>query len=129
MSLGPLQTNATVTRVTDATAAMGGLDDWDSAPSEPATSGAAKWTGSERAYLKVETVREQGPDGVNVLVRRTLIVQAAAARLMGVDTDDVITFTGPDGTQATATASAISISELAGIDPRLQTARLELQPT
>lgn len=129
MSLGPLQTNATVTRVTDATAAMGGLDDWDSAPAEPATSGAAKWTGSEPAYLKVETVREQGPDGVNVLVRRTLIVQAATARLMAVDTDDVITFTGPDGTQATATTSAISISELAGVDPRLQTARLELQPT
>lgn len=123
----PPQVNATLTRVAGATAATGGRDDWDEpAGQEPAGAGAQKWTGAEEAYLreKVERIRD-GQTVTNVTVR-TLIIDTSVYRAIGIDTDDVVTYTGPDGEEQSSTCEAIAASELAGIPLALQTTRLEL---
>lgn len=133
MTIGPLQANATVTAVKTASAATGGRDDWDTQEGvEPAGAEAAKWSGTELAYYREAIDKVDG----NVLVRRTLYLQTAAARTMGIDTDDVITFTGPDGVERKATAVLVAYAdptragELGGLvsDSRIATTRLELQP-
>lgn len=126
MSAGPPQANATLTAVTSATAATGGREDWDEPEgAEPAGAGASKWTGSEPAYY-LEKV-ERAPDGSDVYVRRTLVLQTATARAAGIDTDDVLTFTDPTGTTRQATAQLIRYSD-APISAQLQTTRIDLQP-
>ena len=132
MTLGPRHVNARLTAVATATAATGGRDDWDTAENvEPAGAGTSKWSGDEPAYYREEVDRT---DPAGVLVRRTLWLQTTAARTAGIDTDDVITFTGPDGTTHTATAIAVAYSdpsELNGtpiVSERIATTRLELQP-
>lgn len=132
MTLGPLHVNARLTFVGTATAATGGRDDWDTVEGvEPTGAGTMKWEGDEPAYYR-EEVDDTNPAGV--LVRRTLWIQTTAARTAGIDTDDIITFTGPDGTEHTATAIAVAYSDAAEqygtpiVSERIATTRLELQP-
>lgn len=130
----PPQVNATLTAVVQATAAQGAREDWEGAfhgtpgSHEPAGAGAAKWSGSVDAFLLETTDRVSGPDGVDVYERRRLYIDAADARTIGLDTNDVITFTGPDGNARQAIAVNIDIAELDGIPRELQTATLELRP-
>lgn len=138
MSRGPLHVNARIISVVDATAATGGRDDWwaDVESEEPAGAGASKWTGDEPAYYR-EAIDDSTGD---VLERRTLWLATQTARTIGIDTDDVILFIGPDGQQHTATAQAVAYSDassryIAGeelgpsiVGPRLETTRLELTP-
>lgn len=128
----PPQANAQLTRVTSATAATGGRDQWDSAvagaPTEPTGAGAAKWTGIADAYYSERVDRTPGDAGaVDVIVHHVLYIDSAVARAAGIDTDDVLTFTDPTGATRTARASSVAIRELPGIPPSLQTARLELE--
>jgi hypothetical protein len=132
----PSQTNARLTLVTGATAATGGRDDWDAPGVAPGGPGAApappvKWqapAGAElNAYYRESVQRFTGADGPTVAPVRTLIIDSSVARAAGIDTDDVLTFTGPDGVVRTARATVIAVRELAGIPARLQTARLELE--
>ena len=132
MTLGPLHVNARLTAVATATAATGGRDDWATAEGvEPAGAGTSKWTGDEPAYYREEVDRT---DPAGVLVRRTLWLQTLTAREAGIDTDDTITFTGPDGQSHVATAIAVAYSDAAGqndtpiVSERIETTRLELQP-
>lgn len=129
----PPQVNATVTKVAAATGGAGGRDNWDEtlaagAPDEPAGAGAQKWAGTVAAFLEEKVDRVPGPNGVDVLERRRLHVDAADARAIGVDTDDVVTFTDPAGVQRTARVIVAAYAELAGIPAELQTTRLELEP-
>ena len=115
-------------RVLQATAATGGRADWDEpAGVEPAGAGAAKWAGAADAYYTVKSQFTAGADGANVTATRRLIIDSAIARASGVDTDDVVTWTGASG--GTARVVAVAIAELAGIPPELQTARLDLEET
>lgn len=129
----PPQVNATITRVQAATAATGGRDDWDesmanvAAPAEPAGAGAEKWAGTAKAFLEEKASRSFEAGNDDVLERRILHVDSVDARAMGLDTNDVITFTDPAGIVRQATAAAIAIAELAGIPRELQTATIELR--
>lgn len=123
----PPQVNATLTRVTGATAATGGRDDWDAPGVEPAGAGPQKWAGAAPAYYSESVQRTAGGGDVNVASTRTLFVDSAVARAAGIDTDDVLTFTGPDGVVRTARAATVAVRELAGIPADLQTARLDLE--
>ena len=115
----PAQSNATVTGV----AGAGTRDDWDVA----AVAGASKWAGEVRAYLRERIAREALGDTVNIVTRRSLIIDVADFDAMALDTDDVIAI-APDGRPAfTATAQAIAAPRLAGIPRPLQTARIELE--
>lgn len=119
--------NATLVGVTSATAATGGRDDWD-APAEPAGAGSTKWTGEAPAYYRQDVERVVGPNGVDVVEVRELIIDSAVARAAGVDTDDVVRFIDSAGVEQTARASAIAVRELDGIPATLQTTKLELEP-
>ena len=123
----PAQSNATLTRVGSATAATGSRDDWDTPGVEPAGAGAAKWVGAADAYYTVKSQFVAGADGANVTATRRLIIDSAIARASGVDTDDVVTWSGASA--GTARVVAVAIAELAGIPPELQTARLDLEET
>lgn len=138
MTLGPLHVNAHLLAVASATAATGGRDDWDTAEGvEPTGAATSKWTGEEPAYYQEDV---DHTDPANVLVRRTLYLQTATARAAGIDTDDVLTIRGPDGTEFTTTAIAVAYSDAsAGGNPdydltppivsaQMETTRLELQP-
>lgn len=129
----PPQVNATVTRVTGATAATGNRDNWDAAMAgatgpagEPAGAGAEKWSGEVPAFLE-EKIARSLTDVSDVAERRRLHLDTSDARALGVDTDDVITFTGPDGLSRTATALLVVYSDFAGIPAALQTTTLELR--
>lgn len=116
----PLQENATVTKVVDPGAASGvGSDDWDAAADAPTE----KWTGSVRAYYREKIDRRPG---VDVLVIRTLIIDTADYDDLGIDTDDIVTFTVDGAAQTTGTAALVSVARLAGIASDLQTTRIEL---
>jgi hypothetical protein len=122
----PTQVNATLTGVTGATAATGGRDDWDAPATEPAGAGPVKWTGSAGAYLR-ESVQRVVTDGnVDVVPLSILYIDTAVADAAGVDTDDVLSFTGPDGVARIARARAISRSSLPGVLPGVATTRLDL---
>lgn len=131
----PPQVNATLTRVTGATAATGGRDDWDAAmdglegaAAEPAGAGAVKWEGEAAAYYRESVRRGQGATA-DVVEARTLYIDSHVARAASIDTDDVLTFRDPSGAERTARAGTVAIRELAGIPATLQTARLELEET
>lgn len=115
----PPQTNATVTAI----AGQGKAEDWDT----PAAAGAAKWAGEVRAYYRESLDRVTGNGTVDVVLRRELVIDYEDVDLMGLDTDDVITFR-VDGRQADETASARVIPRrLLGSIPRtLQTSRIVL---
>ena len=129
------QDNATLTRVTTATAATGNRDDWDEAVAgaatqtadEPAGAGAEKWAGTERAYFYEKADRVAGPEGVTILTRRALVVPTAVHDLIGVDHDDVLHFTvDRTGQELQATAASIRVADLDGIPDELRTTRYEL---
>jgi hypothetical protein len=127
----PLQTNASLLAVNDADAGTGGRDDWD-APvpaSSPATApaGALKWAGDVDAYYRETVDRVWTAAGVDVVAVRRLIIDSSVARAAAVDTDDVVTFVDPTGVTVHARVARVSIAELVGITPALQTARLDLQ--
>lgn len=115
----PAQANATVTAV----AGAGVRDDWDA----PAAAGGAKWSGSVRAYYRERVDRQSGGDGVNIAVARSLIIDTADYDALGIDTDDVVTFTRDGGAEQTGTAKAVAPARLAGIPRDLQTTRIELE--
>jgi len=122
----PAQTNARLTRVGSATAKTGGRDDWDQAAGvEPAGANTEKWAGAAPAYYTATSRFTPGPDGADFTATRRLIIDSTVARASGVDADDVVTWTGAGA--GTARVIAVSIAELAGIPPELQTARLDLE--
>lgn len=123
------QVNAALLTVTGATAASGGRDDWDNpgADAPGAGAGAAKFDGELDAYYREKTDRRAGANGTDVEVSRVLWLTAADARPLGLDTDDVITFRGPDGEEHTGRAIAVAISELPGASDAVQTARIDLE--
>lgn len=115
----PPQVNAVVTAVVGA----GIADDWD----VPAAAGPAKWAGEASAYLRERVDRIATGDSYNVFVKRTLFLDTADVDAMGLDTDDLITFT-PQGRPAqTSPAKAIAPARLAAIPTNLQTTRIELE--
>lgn len=119
--MAPPQSNATVTRV----AGAGTEDDWD----EPAAAGGEKWAGSIRAYYREATDRSSSAGGgVDVNLRRELIVETADLELLGLDTDDTIEFT-VDGAPAPSSGKAqvIRKSALAGVPSSLQTTKITLE--
>lgn len=117
------QVNARLTAVGQATAAQNQRDDWhEEAGEEPAGAGASKWSGDEPAYY-LEARERIGGDLVDV---RALIIETALAQTIGVDTNDVLTFTDPAGVERTVTATRIRVSAYAGAPSSHQTARLEL---
>lgn len=129
----PAQVNAALVRVTSATAATGGRDDWDDAVagtapagSEPAGAGTVKWVGEADAYLR-ETVRRDAGESGGVVESRILYVDTVIARAAGIDTDDVLTFRDIAGVERTARARIVARAELDGIPSRLATTRLELE--
>lgn len=122
----PAQVNAAVTRVLEATAAAGDRDDWDNPGVEPAGGGAEKWAGAVDAYYRERIVRQAG-DELTVYTARTVIVDTADYRLLGLDTNDVVEVEGPAGT-VSARAVSIAVAELAGMPPELATTRIELEP-
>ena len=124
------QTNARLTAVNGATAATGGRDDWDAPGAEPAGAGAQKWIGDAPAYYqeRVTRLEDTGGGEANVVQARTLYLETATARAIGIDTDDVITFTDPAGVSRTGNAQVVTYSELAGVPSGLQTTRIELTP-
>lgn len=122
----PPQTNATLTRVTQASAAERGRDDWDTPGVEPTGGGASKWTGSAAAYYR-EAVQRVVTDGdVNLIPVRTLYVGSDVALAAGIDTNDVLRFTTTDGRTIDAVARVVSIAQLPGVPAAVQTARLDL---
>lgn len=130
----PLQVNATLTAVTGASAATGGRDDWDESPGLPTIDAPSKWTGSEDAYLLERRRNVWTPDGIDVVDERALIIDSDLAVTIGIDTDDVLTFTGPTGATYTARAAsvAVRVAQAAGAPQRvangLQTTRIDLTP-
>lgn len=120
----PPQVNARLTAVNDADAASGGRDDWDApaAPDGPAA-GVEKWAGDEPAYYTEKITRADG----NVVATRILYVDTHVATAAGIDTDDVLTFTDPDGEVRRARAALVARRALAGVPLELQTTRLELE--
>lgn len=126
----PAQVNATLTGVTGATAASGGRDNYYEPEGPPdADEGAVKLAdGDVAAYYRERIDRVQGPNGVDVLTRRTLIIDSVDFRDLGIDTDDVLTIDGPAGT-FTARAQAVAVAELDGIPRDLATTRIELEPS
>lgn len=129
----PPQSNATVTAVGQARAEAGGaVDDWDvqtAAPAvgTPAAAALVKWSGSVRGYYREATTRETDNGSTNVLLKRELIIDTADALAMGLDTDDLITFTVDGRGARTARAGMIPTPQLAGIPGSLQTARIRLE--
>jgi hypothetical protein len=116
----PPQSNATVTGVHG----QGVAEDWDTA----AAAGAAKWAGEARAYYRETLDRTTGDGTVTVITRRELIVDYADVAAMGLDTDDVITFTlDGDPAPRTGQAQAIPRKTLAGAPRALQTSRIVLE--
>lgn len=116
----PPQTNATVTAV----AGGGSSGDWD----RPAVPGGAKWSGVVRAYYREATERIAATGGVDVAVKRELIVDTADLAATGLDTDDVVTFrVDSAAADSTGTARAIRRGELGGIDRALQTSKITLE--
>lgn len=138
----PPQVNASITRLTAASSsssagAGAARDDWDEAMAgqaagaeDPAdvvvVGGAEKWAGTIDAFLE-EKISRSLAAGDDVLERRILHIDAADYRELEADTNDVLTFTGPDGVARTATIAAIAVAELDGIPRDLQTASLELR--
>lgn len=127
----PAQINAELVAVNGADAGTGGRDDWDapapaSSSSSPAT-GPAKWAGSVGAYYTETSERRAGGAGPDVVTVAYLIIDTAAARAAGVDTDDVLTFIDPAGVERTARAARIRFAELDGIPAELATTKLELE--
>lgn len=126
--MAPPQSNAVITRVTGATAATGGRDDWDEpAGAEPAGAGPLKWQGEARAYYRERTYRLAAAGADDVLLSRQLVLETARLRELGLDTDDVLTVTLDSGPTFTGRAAVIEVRELAGIPAALQTSRLELE--
>lgn len=119
----PPQVNATLTKITGATAATGGRDDWWTPGDGPAGEAPEKWTGEAGAYYQEKVTRTADGPGY----ARVLYIESAVARAAGLDTDDVLTFTGPDGVERVERVAIVAIRELAGLSPSLQTARLELE--
>lgn len=130
----PLQVNATLTAVTGASAATGGRDDWDEAPAGPAGDAPSKWTGSADAYLLQRRRNVWTPDGIDIVEERALIIDSDVATVIGIDTDDVLTFTGPTGDVYAARAASVAVrtAQAAGAPQRvangLQTTRIDLTP-
>lgn len=123
----PAQANATLVRVTTATAATGGRDDWDAPGAEPAGAGVDKWAGSVPAYYRQKVQRLQGANGPDVQTVHTVWVDTVDARRIGVDTDDVLHLVTAGGT-VHGTAQAVAYSELDGVDPDLATTRIDFEP-
>lgn len=129
----PPQANATVTAVGEAHAETGGaVDDWDvqvAAPAggSPAALALVKWTGSVRAYYRETGERVSVNGTTDVRIKRELIIDTADALAMGLDTDDLITFTVDGRGARTARAGMIPTPQLAGIPGSLQTARIRLE--
>ncbi len=132
----PAQINATLTRITAATAASGGRDDWDEAriatdtdtdTAEPAGTGAVKWEGHAGAYLTDGLIRVDGPNGPRVGTVRVLYIDSAIAVTAALDTDDVIEFTDQNGREMSGEADMVAIRQLAGIPGNLQTTRIQLR--
>jgi hypothetical protein len=116
----PPQSNATVTAI----AGAGTAPDWE----EPGTAGAAKWAGSARAYYREATDRSASDGGgVDVNLRRELILDTADLEAMGLDTDDVVTFTVDGEDPTTGKAQVIRKAKLAGIPRGLQTSKITLE--
>lgn len=133
----PLQHNARLVAVSDATAATAGRDDFfENEGTEPTGAGASKWTGDIAVYYR-EAIDDKTGD---VLVRRSLWLTTVDARKIGIDTDDVVTFVGPDGVQRKATAKLVAYSDAQGsyqtgevpsgriVSSQIETTRLELTP-
>lgn len=131
----PPQANATITRVGESrsdTETAGAIDDWDvqvpaPAPGSPEADALIKWEGAARAYYRESTTRESQGGTTNVLLKRELILDTADAQAMGLDTDDVITFTVDGAVEASeARAQIIPTPRLARVSRGLQTARVRL---
>lgn len=124
----PPQVNAQLLAVSGADPESGGKDDWDNPvdPTDP-PSGTSKWAGSADAYYSESIRRVSNGDTVDLVQVRALIIDTHIARDIGIDTDDVLTFTDPAGVERRARAAVIRRSQLAGIPAQLQTTRLELE--
>lgn len=122
------QVNATVTSVTDDTAATGGRDDWDSPGTEPSGAGASKWAGALAAYFTQDLERVAVPAGADLAKLRVLIVASSWVSDVGLDEGDVITLTHA-GSTVSGRARLIEVRTLPGVDAALQTARLTLETT
>lgn len=119
--MAPPQHNATLTLV----AGAGVADDWDRAGG----AGPQKFAGEVRGYYRETTDRvSDGRGGVDVLIRRELIIETADLdAINGLDTDDVLTFRVDGETvDRVAQARTIRASRLAGVTPSLQTAKITL---
>lgn len=127
----PPQVNARLTKVTGATAATGGRDDFDdpvdAGGDEPAGAGATKWEGRVAAYFQEKVERRGNGGAVDVSERRTVYVDTADIDTMSLDTDDVITLELEGTGTLTARATAIAASRLAGVPRNLQTTRIDLE--
>lgn len=120
MSPAVLMPNATVTAVRGG----GSRDEWTAAPA-----GLDKWTGSARGYYREREVRETGPGGAtNRTLKRELVLTLADVTELGLDTDDVLTFTVDDLDEVLEGRAAI-IPRLPGpgIPAALQTSRIVLE--
>ena len=116
----PAQANATVTAI----AGAGVADDWDRAGG----AGAVKWNGSARAYYRERADRQAGADSTDVLTKRELVLDVADVDAMGLDLDDVLTFTVDGRAGAlTGTARTVPRPRLAGVPRGLQTSRIILE--
>lgn len=116
----PPQTNATVTAVGNAPVA----EDWDRA----GAAGASKFAGAIRGYYSERLTRIPRGDTVDVITRRTLILDVADVDTLDLDVDDVITIALDDAPGPfTVTANTIARARLAGIPRRLQTSRIVLE--
>jgi hypothetical protein len=130
----PRQVNASITRIQQAGATVGGgdVDDWDTpgtdSPDEEAGgAGSEKWAGAISAYYREKVDRvPDGAGGINVLTRRTLWIDSADAEALAIDTDDVVTFTARGASQ-TGQAKTIARAALPGVAANIQTTRIDLE--
>lgn len=113
----PAQVNAELVKVVGA----GVAEDWD----RVGQAGAVKFTGSIPAYLRERVDRVSDGQTVNILERRTVWIDTADARALGIDTDDVVTIRAR-GQEYTASAVAVARSELDGLSRFIQTTRIDL---
>lgn len=128
----PVQVNATLTAVAQPGATTGDRDDWDTPGTTTETgAGAVKWQAdpgiAPNAYYRETLDRAQVGGDLNVTTRQVLYIDTALARLINVDTDDVLTFTDPAGVTRTAQASNVALREL-DVAPQVSSTRVDLQP-
>jgi hypothetical protein len=119
----PLQSNATLTAVSSA-----GRREDPGSDTPDAAAGTPKFAGSVRVYYREKRERFSGPEGINNLVRRTVIVDTREPAIEWHE-GDVVTFTRDRGGEVVARvqeAVAAELGPLAGTG--VETTRVELEP-